>query len=277
MLGIDSSEVMTGIANEAGIPTMHEVFTLEVAEQMTNSNFDLIVANNVVNHSNDPLNFLKGVEKLLAPEGKFVFEVPYWLCSLETGNFDQIYHEHVSYFTILSITKIIEHTKMHILDISINEYHGGSLRVTLIKAPRSEKETWSELLKIEEQANLQSFDTYKEFMKVIQSKRTKILLKIFQILENDPDAKIVLAGAAAKANTFINYYRLDSTIIYCITDSSPLKIGKYTPLARIPILPDTSISGIKNLYVLPTAWNIGDLIMKRIVEFNPNVKMLINE
>jgi hypothetical protein len=84
----------------------------------------------------------------------------------------------------------------------------------------------------------------------------------------------VLAGAAAKANTFINFYRLDSTIIRCITDNSPHKVGKYTPLSRIPIFNDQELARIKNVYVLTTAWNIRDIIMNQILKINPEAKEL---
>lgn len=276
VIGIDSSEAMARIANEAGIPTLHEIFDQKVAEKLakTNANFDLIVANNVLNHSNDPLDFLKGVEKLLSNQGKFVFEVPYWLSSVQTVSFDQIYHEHISYFTIASLMKITDQTGMSFVDISVNDYHGGSLRITLSKGVSVIKKDWTELIKIEENANLSSIETYKTFMQKVHQKRIRVLAGLYQILASEPNAKIVLAGAAAKANTFINYYKLDSTIIECITDNSSHKIGKYTPLSRIPILPDSSVAEFKNLYVLVTAWNIKETIMNRILLFNPNGKVL---
>jgi 2-polyprenyl-3-methyl-5-hydroxy-6-metoxy-1,4-benzoquinol methylase len=279
VLGIDSSENMTRIANEQGIPTINGIFSLQEAEKLSTSesNFDLIVANNVLNHSNDPLDFLKGVEKLLTYEGKFVFEVPYWASSISTRNFDQIYHEHISYFTIFSLLKIIEHTALEIQDISINEYHGGSLRVTATRGIKNEKKMWFPLIVAEETANLQDIETYRHFMTDIKDRRSKLLAKIHRVLSSEPNASIVLAGAAAKANTFINFYRLDSTIISCITDSSSHKIGKYTPLSRIPVVPDEELVGLENVYVLTTAWNIADIIMKRIWESNPGAKVLTYE
>ena len=220
------------------------------------------------------MDFLKGVEKLLSNQGKFVFEVPYWLSSVQTVSFDQIYHEHISYFTIASLVKITDQTGMSIVDISVNDYHGGSLRITLSKGVSVIKKDWTELIKIEENANLSSIETYKTFMQKVHQKRIRVLAGLYQILASEPNAKIVLAGAAAKANTFINYYKLDSTIIECITDNSSHKIGKYTPLSRIPILPDSSVAEFKNLYVLVTAWNIKETIMNRILLFNPNGKVL---
>jgi 2-polyprenyl-3-methyl-5-hydroxy-6-metoxy-1,4-benzoquinol methylase len=276
VLGFDSSEAMTRIANDQGIPTINGTFGLNEAEKLAtaDSSFDLIVANNVLNHSNNPIDFLKGVEKLLSQEGRFIFEVPYWLCSIESRNFDQIYHEHISYFTISSLSKIIAHTEFEIFDIALNEYHGGSLRVTLTKSDVFETPKWAHLIKAEELAKLSDVETYSKFMEEIKNKRGRLLIKIHQILLTEPNASIVLAGAAAKANTFINFYRLDSTIIRCITDNSPHKVGKYTPLSRIPIFNDQELARIKNVYVLTTAWNIRDIIMNQILKINPEAKEL---
>ncbi len=279
VLGFDSSVAMTRIANDQGIPTINGIFGLSEAEKLAaaDSGFDLIVANNVLNHSNDPIDFLKGVEKLLSNEGRFIFEVPYWLCSIESRNFDQIYHEHISYFTISSLSKIIEHTELKIFDITLNEYHGGSLKVTLTKSDIFEPLNWSHLSAAEELAKLSDVETYSKFMEEVKSKRGRLLVKIHQILLSEPDASIVLAGAAAKANTFINFYRLDSTIIRCITDNSPHKVGKYSPLSRIPIVNDQELARIKNVYILITAWNIRDIIMDQILTINPDAKVLSYE
>ena len=276
VLGFDSSEAMSKIANEQGIPTINGIFGLNEAKQLVAAdfNFDLIVANNVLNHSNDPIDFLKGVEVLLTQGGRFIFEVPYWLCSIESRNFDQIYHEHISYFTIANLSRLIEHTGLKIFDIKLNEYHGGSLNVTLTKSDFIEPPKWSHLIEAEELAKLSDTQTYSNFMEEVKNKRSRLLIKIHQILLTEPNASIVLAGAAAKANTFINFHRLDSTMITCITDNSPHKVGKYTPLSRISIVKDQELATMKNVYVLTTAWNIRDIIMDQILEINPDAKVL---
>jgi SAM-dependent methyltransferase len=279
VLGFDSSESMCKIANDNGIPTINSIFGLEEARRLmkSESSFDLIIANNVLNHANNPLDFLHGVEKLLANDGRFVFEVPYWLSSVQTGNFDQIYHEHISYFTISSLSKIIQLTNLTISDIQLNEYHGGSLRVTLVRGGKNHEHKWSDLMEAELNASLENLETYRVFMTEVRKKRSKLLSRIHQIVLTEPNALIILAGAAAKANTFINYYKLDSTLIHCITDNSPHKIGKYTPLSRIPIVEDQSLTGLENIYVLTTAWNIVDIIKDRIAKSNPTAKVLSHE
>lgn len=276
VLGFDSSEAMSRIANDQGIRTINGVFCLHEAEKLfaTDSTFDLVVANNVLNHSNDPIDFLKGVQKLLSTNGKFIFEVPYLLSSVESGNFDQIYHEHISYFTISSLSRVVEYTDLEIFEISLNEYHGGSLKVTLAKKGDYKPLNWAHLTHAEELAGLQEIETYATFMAEVNRRRSKLMIKIHQILLSEPNASIVLAGAAAKANTFINFYKLDSTLIRYITDNSPHKVGKYTPLSRIPIVKDQELAGLENLYVFTTAWNITDIIMEQISMINPDAKVL---
>jgi NDP-4-keto-2,6-dideoxyhexose 3-C-methyltransferase len=165
-------------------------------------------------------------------------------------------------------------TNLNIQSITLNNYHGGSLRITLSKLPPASYRDWEPLALIEAESKLLSLDTYVKFKKIIDYRRNKTLSQIYLILANQPNSTIILAGAAAKANTFINYYSLNSTTIHCITDSSLHKIGKYTPVSRIPILPDSAVKDFENLYVLPTAWNIREIIMGSIVKLNPNAKEL---
>ena len=89
----------------------------------------MIIANNVLNHANDPLDFIKGVKNLLNENGKFVFELPYWVETVKSKKFDQIYHEHVTYFTVFMAYKILKKNGFQITKISQNKYHGGSIRV----------------------------------------------------------------------------------------------------------------------------------------------------
>ena len=95
--------------------------------------FDLVIANNVFNHSDDPLNFLKGVDSVLNKDGVFIFELPYWLDSVVSKKFDQIYHEHVTYFNIKMVLNLIKNSDFKILKIQKENYHGGSIRVALKK------------------------------------------------------------------------------------------------------------------------------------------------
>ena len=92
---------------------------------------------------------------------------------------------------------------------------------------------------------------------------------------NLDNRKVICIGAAAKANTLLTYYGLDKSIVNFITDSSPYKIGKYTPLTRIPILPDSAIKDIHNPLCLITSWNIGEILKQKILEINPTAEIIL--
>ena len=93
---------------------------------------DLIIANNVFNHANNPLSFARGVKNILSNDGVFIFEVPYWYNTIMDKKFDQIYHEHVSYFTVKSSVELLKSIGLNVFDVDVVDYHGGSIRSGLI-------------------------------------------------------------------------------------------------------------------------------------------------
>jgi SAM-dependent methyltransferase len=130
VLAVDSSLEMCNITKTNNINTFHKVFNSDVNDILENfGEADLIIANNVFNHSNNPLDFANGVVKLLKNDGVFVFELPYWLDTFNSGKFDQIYHEHISYFTVKSTFNLLKKINLEIIDFDLVDYHGGSIRV----------------------------------------------------------------------------------------------------------------------------------------------------
>ena len=131
-LGVDSSKSMCDIAKAAGVNTVKGLFNIDLADKLEQKHgrASLIMANNVFNHANDPINFAIGITHLLDKDGIFVFEVPYWASMVESGRFvDMVYHEHISYFTIKSVWNLLQQVGLTIADYDIVNYHGGSLRV----------------------------------------------------------------------------------------------------------------------------------------------------
>lgn len=276
-IGVDSSSAMSEIANANGIRTINCVFTAESAKTIKNDigNFDLIIANNVFNHSNSPTDFLRGCALLLNKNGKLIIEVPYWVSSLDSLKFDQIYHEHISYFTIRSLDYLAKLTNFYITKFEVIDYHGGSLRVELSNKSSS-VENKQVKTQIGWESDLGVFDLnfYVDFMKKIKVKRSIFLERLHQILATENEKMIVLIGAAAKANTFINYYKLDSTMIDFITDSSESKIGKKTPLSRIPIVDDSALEDFGKVYAIITSWNISESLERKLLSINPEIEYI---
>jgi len=273
--GVDPSHYMTKLALELGIETYPKLFNIETSKTIKD-NFglaDLVVANNVFNHSNDPLNFAKGIANLLKDSGVFVYELPYWYYTIKDKKFDQIYHEHVSYFTVKSSYDLLRKAGLQIVDVEIVDYHGGSLRVFAKKAKEVFLEDHiKELIDEEESYGLFDESTYKDFMDDLYNKRNEFMREIYEI--KLAGYSIVGVGAAAKGNTFLNFYNLDNTILDYVTDVSEHKQGKYTPLTRIPIVDDDIFAKYDKVYALILSWNISDIIKDNLKKINDKIEFL---
>lgn len=273
VLGIDPSKTMTEISEERGIPTRCMVFN-EKSSHGIDEKVDLVVANNVFNHANDPIDFAKGVKNILKDSGTFVFQVPYWFNTIKDGKFDQIYHEHPSYFTVKSACNILQLAGLNVFDVEWVNYHGGSIRVYASKDNRDKSDEVLKFISDEESAGLFDPECYKHFMKNIRLKRDTFLSKIYRI--RSEGSPIVAVGAAAKGNTFLNYYNLDNSVIDYVTDPSEHKVGKYTPLSRIPIDTDDAVfSKYDKVYAILLSWNISELIINKLKAINKDIEFLI--
>jgi SAM-dependent methyltransferase len=276
--GIDASPAACESAKMRGIDVCCSIFSDQVAQKICNGlsrKYDLIIANNVFNHANEPLDFAQGVNRLLADKGRFVFESPYWLSTLKSGHFDQIYHEHVTYPTARSIGALMEEGGFSVFDVEMSEYHGGSLRVVAEKySSGAGRSKLSSMIDAEVQEGIFSIDYYRNYIKKITLERDRFLQRLYEIRTNEPDAPIVCMGAAAKANTFINFYRLDRSTIRYVTDVSPTKIGKMTPLSRIPIASDEVLRYMSQPYAIITSWNLAEIIRKKLLPINSNIRFI---
>lgn len=278
ILGIDSSKTMCDLANSENILTLHGLFNENFAQDTLNryGMANLVVANNVLNHANNPVDFVRGVAKLLSPQGMFVFEVPYWRSMVQADRFpDMVYHEHPSYFTMKSIWNLLSANGFEIVSQDLVDYHGGSRR---IMARRSDNPIPTEFvtraIEIETRDGLFDPEFYRGFQQKLVQQRNAWLLKFYQLREQEPDAVIIGVGAAAKANTWLNWHGLNASHLHCITDASDFKQGKYTPLSRIPILSDNEFANHANPYALILSWNISQGLKQALLNINPNTRFI---
>jgi len=288
VIGIDPSNYMARLAMDRGIKTYTTLFDLEVSEDIRGDfgSADLIVANNVFNHSNNACNFAQGVVNLLSEDGVFVYELPYWYNTIKDKKFDQIYHEHVTYFTVKSSYELLRKVGLEIIDVEVVDYHGGSLRVFAKKCGMKQgpglgfdevfdvklNDKVASMIKEEEDFGLFDEETYQEFMEELHSKRNKFMKEIYDI--KSQGYSIIGVGAAAKGNTFLNFYNLDSTVLDYVTDASEHKQGKYTPLTRIPIVGDEIFAEYDKVYALILSWNISDIIKENLKKINDKIEFL---
>lgn len=273
--GVDPSESMAKIATNRGIKTYSMLFGADNIEYIKSDygEVDVVLANNVFNHANNPSDFTDSVFKILKEDGIFVFELPYWLRTIQDKKFDQIYHEHVTYFTVKYAHNLLKNHGFEIVDIQVINYHGGSLRVVSRKKENIVmSDNIKSMIEYEENCGLFDIEMYKKFMNTLYRDRNKFMSKIYEI--KNKGIPIIGIGAAAKANTFLNFYKIDNTILDYITDASEYKKGKFTPLSRIPIVGDEIFSEYEEVYAIILSWNISDMLINKIKVLNNKVKFL---
>jgi SAM-dependent methyltransferase len=277
-IGIDPSMDMCRIAKERGVEVMPAMFCEPAAKDLAKrvGGANVIMANNVFNHANDPVSFARAVCQLLADDGLFVFEVPYWLSMIESGRFtDMVYHEHPTYFTIKMAWNTLKAAGLEITDFDVVDYHGGSLRVFARRDTGAAMPVAIEdAIARETQIGLFDKGFYQVVQRRFEQQRDAWLRQFYEIRLGEPDAVFIGVGAAAKANTWLTWHGLNKTHLKYITDSSTFKQGKYTPLSRIPIADDAVFAQYDRPYAMILSWNIGAGLKQAILNINPNTRFI---
>lgn len=272
-LGIDASPVMVNLANNKGVKSWHGLFNGQLVDRIINeiAKADVIIANNVFNHIDNLEDFMVSISKVMKKDGYFIFEVPYWLQEFEQMNFGKVYHEHVSYFTIRSVKRLLSKYDLVINNIELNDYHGGTMRVSVGRDNECIEKIKEFELK-ENQSNVFDNLAYSRIYNELLDKRIKTL-ELLSSYKVD-GIPIIGIGAAAKGNSFLNFHNLDYKMIDCITDVSPSKIGKYTPMSRIPIKTDDEFEKYTDVVGLILTENLSEKIKEILLSKNPKIKFI---
>jgi 2-polyprenyl-3-methyl-5-hydroxy-6-metoxy-1,4-benzoquinol methylase len=274
VLGVDASEFMVKISKKK-INTIQSIFNYQQSKKIKKlfGKADIIIANNVFNHSDKPLDFLSGVYNLLKENSIFIFEQPNFTVGVLSLKFDQIYHEHVSYFTARNIKSILDYSNLKILSLSKNKYHGGSLRTVAAKKNSSLKEfKIDKFINYENKKSIYKLEFYKKMIKKINYKKKFLLSTLINL--STKGYVIAGVGAGAKSNTFLTFYGLDYKIIKFLTDSSLFKKNKYTPVTRIIIKDDKELIKYKKIACIILSWNISNLVINKIKKLNKKIKII---
>ena len=274
VLGVDASEFMVKLSKKK-VNTIQSIFTFNESKKIKKlfGEADIIIANNVFNHSDKPLDFLKGVYNLLKKDSIFIFEQPNFTIGVLSLKFDQIYHEHVSYFTAKNIKSILKFSNFKIISLAKNAYHGGSLRTVAVKKNSKIKEfKIKKFINYENKNNIYKIKFYKEMMKKINIKKINMLSKLANLAAKGHTISGI--GAGAKSNTFLTYYGLNRHSIKFLTDSSKFKQNKYTPVTRIVIKDDKYIINYDKIVCIILSWNISNLVIKKIKKLNKKIKII---
>jgi SAM-dependent methyltransferase len=257
-LGIDPAANIAEIAKSKGVDVhlayFNPVTAKEVREKFGEA--DVIVTTNTFNHIGDLHTFMKGIDVLLSKSGTFVIEVPRAKEMLESAIFDNIYHEHVSEFSLLSLVKLAGLFDLDVTEVTpLPNIHGGSMRVFMTRksSGKQRAEIVGKMLAEEEVAGMLDSAVYdaqaRNFGDI--GKKIRSLLDGFR----KQGLKIAGYGASARGNTMITYYGIDTSYLDFLVDKNPLKHGMFSPNTRIPIKPTEAIETEKPDVLLVLAWN----------------------
>lgn len=262
VLGIEPDKRIANLAEKAGVRTLSKFFTSSLAKKIVNEfgNAKIILANNVIAHIDNLKDIFDGIKILLADDGTFIFEV-HWVGNLiGDGGFDQIYHEHLSYFSLHALKKAADLWGMRLVDVRKIPIHGESLRVYLKKKGK-ESRAVTRFLKKENERGLSGEAAYYAFADKVRQNR-KDLVSLLKNLKKQ-NKTIAGYGAPAKGNTLLNYCAIDYKILDYIIDTTPLKQGLYTPGSHIIVLPPDILKKRPPDYLLLLAWNYADKIIEK--------------
>jgi SAM-dependent methyltransferase len=272
--GVEPTASTAKISKAKGIDVIEEFFGSALAENLVKrkKNADLIIANNVYAHVPDINDFTLGLSKLLKPNGVISLEFPHLLNLLKFNQFDTIYHEHYSYLSLYTVSKIFESYGLRVWNVEEINTHGGSLRVYGCLKESSWELMPSVLLVLEKEARygLRKLSTYRDLQSAADKVREELNHFLGQQRKNGK--KIVAFGAAAKGNTLLNFSKIDSSLVEYICDNAVLKQGKFLPGSHIPIVDPIRIKNDNPDYILIFAWNIKDEIKKNISLISNNKK-----
>jgi len=257
-LGIDPARNVAAAAETVGVDTRVEFFTRDMAIQMRENEqqADLIIGNNVLAHTPYINDFIGAVSCLLKPAGCATFEFPHLLQLIRHCQFDTIYHEHYSYFSLFTVCRMFESVGMHVVDVEKLETAGGSLRVFVEHAAsdNASSAAVAAILEEESEAQLRNITTYDDFGDRAASLKNE-LLSLLIALKKD-GKKVIGYGAPGKGNTLLNYCGIKTDLLPATCDRSHHKHGRFCPGSRIPIFPPELIDTEKPDYVLILPWNL---------------------
>ena len=266
VLGIEPAANVAEVAVKKGVPTLVKFFNSDTARELAaiGQKADLLLGNNVLAHVPDINNFVAGMKILLKPQGVITMEFPHLMRLMEENQFDTIYHEHFSYYSLLAVEKIFAAHGLTLFDVQELPTHGGSLRIFARHSEDSSKpvgQSVTELRTREESAGYHRLETYSRFAEQVTETKRKLLE--FFIHAKRGGKKIAAYGAAAKGNTLLNYCAIRTDFLDYVVDRSPHKQGKFLPGARIPIYPPDQIRQTRPDYLLILPWNLKDEIIQQ--------------
>ena len=263
-VGFEPSKNVSDRANSNGIKTINKFFSsknLSDAKEFVTKT-DLICASNVICHIPDLNDLIISIDKMLTKNGSFIFEEPYLGSMFEKVSYDQIYDEHIYIFSASSISKIFQLYDFELIDILPQPTHGGSMRYIIQRKNRNKKS--KNLIKILENEKLRKLDVLEsciQFKKNCETSKMQLIKKINKLKEQNKS--ICGYAATSKSTTILNYCKIDNKTIKFICDTTPEKIGKFSPGMHIPIVDMKYFKDNITDSIYLFAWNHKEEIFKK--------------
>jgi len=267
VLGIEPAANVAKVAVEKGVPSLVRFFGISVAQELVaeGKSADLVAGNNVLAQVPDLNDFVEGLKVVLKPEGVITLEFPHLLKLMELNEFDTIYHEHFSYFSLICTIKIMEAHGLRVFDVEELKSHGGSLRVYACRTESKKHPLEAGVKKVlddEKRAGLDHISGYENFAR--QVKDTKLALVDFLLTAAKQGKKVAGYGAPGKSATLLHYCGITKDLIEYTVDRSPYKQGRFLPGNHIPIYHPDRIRETKPDYIVILPWNLKDEIMQQL-------------
>lgn len=284
-LGVDPAENLAVFTQDSGIHRHVGFFNSQTAQEIVRrwGRAALITATNTFPHIPELRDFVAGLNSALAPGGAFVLEAHYIVDLLEQGAFDTVYHEHISYWGLGPMIRLFRDNGMEVVDAERLPLHHGQLRVTVQrKGDADPKPSVQQILNLERAMGIHKFETYVRFAEKTRGIKSAVRKTLMELASEGK--RVVGYGAPAKGNTLLSFLELGPSMIEYIADRSPLKQGRYTPGAHIPVVAPARLLDDQPDYVLVLAWNFLEEVMEQQSEYRsrggkfivpvPDVKIL---
>ena len=265
-VGVEPTASTAAAARARGIESLERFFGQGFAQEFVASRrpADLVIGNNVLAHVPDINDFVSGLATVVAPEGVITLEFPHLLQLVAHRQFDTVYHEHFSYFSLHTAQQIFAAHGLRIWDVDELPTHGGSLRLWVCRNEAAHQQTAAvaALLAKESAAGMQGMDYYRGFQPLADAIKNDFLTFLIDCKRAGKHA--VGYGAAAKGNTLLNYAGVKPDLLAYVVDASPHKQGRYLPGTHIPVVPEARIRESRPDFVVIFPWNLRQEIAEQL-------------
>jgi SAM-dependent methyltransferase len=265
-VGIEPTASTAAAARARGIESIERFFGLQFAQEFVGGRgpVDLLVGNNVLAHVPDINNFVAGITAALAPDGVATLEFPHLLQLVAQRQFDTVYHEHFSYFSLHTVQRIFARHGLRIWDVEELPTHGGSLRLWVCRdgARHGQNAAVAALLAREADAGMTAMDFYRGFQPLADIIKNDFLAFLLECKRKGK--RVAAYGAAAKGNTLLNYAGVRPDLLPFVVDASPHKQGLYLPGSHIPVLAEARLREATPDFVVVLPWNLREEITAQL-------------